>query len=209
MTRRAAIYVRVSTDDKGQDVGRQITECEMLCRNRDWSVERVIEDKGSGRRSDRPGFQQLCELVRSGKINAVVVWALDRLSRSLKDMLEFGELVRKHGVDLVSRTHGEIDTSGPFGEFQLSLLGALARLESRIIGERVRSGMAEKKLRGVKFGGDRKSTGALAAQLQRRAAEIGMVEALDEIGKKAGSERALAALAVLNEVKSEVQGEDE
>jgi site-specific DNA recombinase len=197
---RAAIYVRVSTDDRGQDTTRQLTDCRFVCQRREWEVAYEIEDKASGQRTDRPGFQQLMQLVSEKKIDAVVVWALDRLSRSLKDTLDFGELLRKHDVDLVSSTHGEIDTSGPMGEFQFSLLGALARLESRIIGERVRSGMAERKRQGQKFGGDNKSASALAVRLHGRKREIGEEAALAELAVKVGQRRAQAAKRVLDQV---------
>jgi len=98
--KRAAIYVRVSTAEQETDM--QEAELREYCERRGWSFV-VYRDKGqSGAKQDRPALNSLLGDLRKRKFDVVVVWALDRLARSLKQLLTISEECRSLGVDLVS-----------------------------------------------------------------------------------------------------------
>jgi DNA invertase Pin-like site-specific DNA recombinase len=99
-TKRVAIYVRVSTTE--QDTESQEAELRDYVESRGWTYE-VYRDRGqSGAKSDRPQLTRLLADLRKRKLDIVVVWALDRLARSLRQLLEIAEQCQSMGVDLVS-----------------------------------------------------------------------------------------------------------
>lgn len=143
--KRAAIYVRVSTNDQETDM--QETELKEYCENRSWSCY-----KGqSGAKNDRPALNVLMGDMRKRKFDVVVVWALDRLARSLKQLLSIAEECKTLGVDLVSLKQN-VDTTLPAGRLTLSILGAVAEFEREMLRERVRAGMAQAKRAGKRVG---------------------------------------------------------
>ena len=147
--KRAAIYVRVSTAEQETDL--QETELKEYCENRGWSVI-VYRDKGqSGAKSDRPALNALLSDMRKRKFDVVVVWALDRLARSLKQLLSIAEECKSVGVDLVSLKQN-VDTTLPAGRLTFQILGAVAEFERAMLQERVRAGMAQAKRAGKRVG---------------------------------------------------------
>jgi predicted site-specific integrase-resolvase len=107
--KRAAIYVRVSTAE--QETNLQEHELQEYCEKRGWNFV-VYRDKGqSGAKYDRPALTVMMNDLRRRKIDVVVVWALDRLARSLKQLLSIAEECRSVGVDLVSLKQN-VDTCG-------------------------------------------------------------------------------------------------
>jgi DNA invertase Pin-like site-specific DNA recombinase len=148
-TKRAAIYVRVSTAE--QDTGLQETELREYVESRGWSCI-VYRDQGqSGAKNDRPGLTALLNDLRRRKTDVVVVWALDRLARSLKHLLTIAEECRLLGVDLVSLRQN-IDTTLPAGRLTFAVLGAVAEFEREMLRERVKSGMAQARRAGKRVG---------------------------------------------------------
>jgi DNA invertase Pin-like site-specific DNA recombinase len=147
--KRAAIYVRVSTAEQETDL--QETELKEYCENRGWSCS-VYRDKGqSGAKHDRPALNALLGDMRKRKFDVVVVWALDRLARSLKQLLSIAEECQSLSVDLVSLKQN-VDTTLPAGKLTFSVLGAVAEFEREMLRERVRSGMAQAKRAGKRVG---------------------------------------------------------
>jgi len=139
-TKRAAIYVRVSTND--QDTGLQETELREYVESRGWTCT-VYRDQGqSGAKNERPALTALMNDLRRRKADVVVVWALDRLARSLKHLLTIAEECRLLGVDLVSLRQN-IDTTLPAGRLTFAVLGAVAEFEREMLRERVKAGMAQ------------------------------------------------------------------
>src|SRR5271169_4191083 len=109
-TKRAAIYVRVSTTE--QETERQEVELREYVEKRGWSIK-VYRDKGqSGAKTERPALNALLHDIRCRKVDVVAVWALDRLARSLKQLLAISEECGVVGVDLVSLRQN-IDTTLP------------------------------------------------------------------------------------------------
>ena len=148
-TKRAAIYVRVSTME--QDTELQESELREYCDRRGWSYT-VYRDKGqSGAKNDRPALNSMLSDMRRRKFDVIVIWKLDRLARSLKQLLTIGEECRSLGVDLVS-LHQNIDTTLPAGRLTFQILGAVAEFERELLRERVKAGMAQARRTGKHVG---------------------------------------------------------
>jgi DNA invertase Pin-like site-specific DNA recombinase len=148
-TKRAAIYVRVSTVE--QDTNLQEHELQEYCERRGWTYV-LYRDKGqSGAKTDRPALTTMMNDLRRRKIDVVVVWALDRLARSLKQLLSIAEECRSVGVDLVSLKQN-VDTTLPAGRLTFQVLGAVAEFEREMLRERVKAGMAQARRSGKHVG---------------------------------------------------------
>ena len=150
-------YARVSTLDQNPNLQKDALE-EAGC-------ERVIIDQVSGTVVQRPGLTKVKELLRHG--DTLVVWRLDRLGRSLHDLIEWVRYLEEHGVGLQS-LHEAIDTSTPTGKLTFHLFGALAEFERNLIQERTQAGLAAARARG-RLGGRRK---ALAPEKRTLAVEL-------------------------------------
>ena len=147
--KRAAIYARVSTAEQETDL--QEHELREYCERRAWSYF-VYRDKGlSGAKNDRPALRAMMNDLRKRKIDVVVVWALDRLARSLKQLLSIADECRSVSVDLVSLKQN-VDTTLPAGRLTFQVLGAVAEFEREMLRERVRAGMAQAKRSGKHVG---------------------------------------------------------
>lgn len=148
-------YVRVSTEEQaseGLSMDFQRRKIRAFCELRELFLVRLVEDIGSGKESDRAGYQELLRSVKDPKIEGVVVFRLDRLSRSLLDLANLIDLFKKENAQLWSVMEN-IDASTPIGRFVIKLLGALAELEVDVLGERTKAGMEEAKRKGVHVGG--------------------------------------------------------
>ena len=147
--KRVAIYVRVSTVE--QETELQEHELREYCERRGWSYV-VYRDRGqSGAKNDRPALTAMMNDLRRRKIDVVVVWALDRLARSLKQLLSIAEECRSLGADLVSLRQN-VDTTLPAGRLTFQVLGAVAEFEREMLRERVKAGMAQAKRLGRHIG---------------------------------------------------------
>jgi DNA invertase Pin-like site-specific DNA recombinase len=146
-----AIYVRVSTED--QTTASQEHDLRAYCERRGWSEIQGYSDQISGANFVRPGLDALMAAVRIGKVERVIVSKLDRLGRSLPHLALILDELQRHGVALIATSQG-IDTghSNPVGRLQLNVLMAVAEFEREIIRERVNTGLAAARARGVKLG---------------------------------------------------------
>jgi DNA invertase Pin-like site-specific DNA recombinase len=150
---RAAHYARVSTTGHGQDVGLQLDELRQVAAQRGWTVVEEFVDEGiSGAKASRPALDRMMEAARLGKIDVVAVWKLDRLGRSLANLLSTLDELGHHGVGFVSLRDAGIDTTSPAGRLLLQLMGAFAEFERGLIRERVKAGVDRARAKGVKFG---------------------------------------------------------
>lgn len=154
---KTAVYLRVSTEDKGQDTAMQREACMKYCNFRDLGNVEIFEDKKSGRKTNRPEFQRMLGLIIAGEVKFVVAYKLDRLSRSVQDLLRFASICKEFQCYFAFATQPQMDTSSPMGNFLFTIMAAFAEFESAMISERTRDGMAQKKREGQTFGGDRKS----------------------------------------------------
>jgi DNA invertase Pin-like site-specific DNA recombinase len=124
-------YARVSTTD--QDAAAQVQALEAA------GCERIFEEKASGGRWDRPELHSLLGHLRPG--DTLVVWKLDRLARSLKDVLTIMERVEKAGAGFRSLTEA-IDTTTPAGRMMMQMIGSFAEFERSMLKERTQAGLA-------------------------------------------------------------------
>lgn len=143
-TQRAAIYLRVSTEDQvekyGLDVQRERTTAQAIAKG--WQVVREFIDAGiSGTKDEkgRAGLASLLEAAAAGDIDAVVILSLDRLGRKTAIVLEMIEQLTAAGVDVVSCKES-LDTQTPQGQFVLTIFAGLAQLERDVIVERTTAG---------------------------------------------------------------------
>jgi DNA invertase Pin-like site-specific DNA recombinase len=150
--RRVAIYARVSTGS--QTVENQLRELREIAERHGWFVAAEFRDAGiSGAkgRDQRPGLNRLMHAISRREIDVVAAWSVDRLGRSLQDLLGFlGELHAKN-VDLYLHQQG-LDTSTPAGKALFQMMGVFAEFERAMIRERVRAGLARAKAQGKKLG---------------------------------------------------------
>lgn len=145
MNTRVALYVRVSTQEQakeGYSIGEQTERLKMYASIHDWTVVKVYTDAGqSGASMNRPALQDLIHDVKAGMIDKVVVYKLDRLSRSQKDTLTLVEdIMLKNGCDFESITE-KFDTATPLGKAMIGILAVFAQLEREQIKERLSMGM--------------------------------------------------------------------
>jgi DNA invertase Pin-like site-specific DNA recombinase len=135
-------YARVSTDDQTLDRQRE--------RLREAGCERLLEEKISGARRDRPELARLLDQLRPGDV--VVVTRLDRLARSTGNLLEIAEAIRVKDAGLLSLAEPWVDTTSPAGRMVLTVFAGIAEFERELIRQRTDEGRQAAKKRGVTFG---------------------------------------------------------
>ena len=158
---RCAIYTRVSTDQGlEQDfnsLDAQYEASQAYIRSQahaGWTLIRAKYDDGgfSGGNTDRPALQRLLDDVRAGKVDVIVVYKVDRLTRSLADFAKLVELFDQHGVSFVSVTQ-QFNTTTSMGRLTLNVLLSFAQFEREVTSERIRDKIAASKRKGLWVGG--------------------------------------------------------
>ena len=109
-------------------------------------------DMASGCKDSRPALNQLMSDLRQGSFNAVIVWKLDRLGRSLPHLIQIVNEMQQHKVDLIAQTQGSIDTTSATGKLMFQIFGAIAEFERELIRERVLLGLDRAKREGKRLG---------------------------------------------------------
>lgn len=166
-------YARVSTHEQSLD-------SQMDCL-REAGCDRIYEDTVSGIREARPGLDRLRDALRPG--DTLVVWRLDRLGRSLSDLITWASWLHEHGVGLRS-LHEQIDTRSSTGRLIFHMFGALAEFERNLIRERTLSGLKAARARGRQGGRPRKLTSIQRGQIRamHRDHSIGVGEICQTFG---------------------------
>jgi DNA invertase Pin-like site-specific DNA recombinase len=139
--KRIAIYARVSTDS--QTVANQLQELQAVAERQGWIIVQTFVDEGiSGAkgRDKRPGYDALLKAVARREIDLVASWSVDRLGRSLPDLVAFLSDIQAKDVDLYLHRQG-LDTSTPSGRAMFGMLGVFAEFERAMIRERIMSGL--------------------------------------------------------------------
>lgn len=148
--KRAALYVRVSTFD--QTTANQLLDLRQMVEQRGYQVAGEYVDHGiSGAKAKRPGLGKLLADANRGKFDVVMVWAFDRIARSVRHFLEVLDELNHLNIEFVSFREN-VDTGGPLGRAMVVIIGAIAELERSLIVERVRAGMRRAKLEGRRIG---------------------------------------------------------
>lgn len=147
--KRAALYMRVSTLDQHPEI--QLYDLRTLANQRGFQIVQEYTDRLSGAKARRPGLDQMLKDARQRQFDVVLVWAGDRIARSVRHFLEVLDELNHLGVEFVSFREN-IDTGGPLGRAIIVIIGAIAELERNLIIERVRAGMRRAKLEGRHIG---------------------------------------------------------
>lgn len=157
MPSRTAIYIRVSTQEQateGYSIQAQTERLQAYCKAKGWGIFHIYTDAGfSGSNMERPALSQLLNDVEAGRVDCVLVYKLDRLSRSQKDTLHMIEdIFLANGCDFVSMSEN-FDTSTPLGRAMIGILSVFAQLEREQIRERMAIGRTERAKSGLWQGG--------------------------------------------------------
>src|ERR1700732_2908686 len=147
--KRVVLYVRVSSID--QNVESQLCDLRPLAAARGFEIVGEYSDTISGSKAKRPGLDQLMFDARRSKFDVVMVWAFDRMARSVRHFLEILDELNHLNVEFVSFREN-LDTGGPLGRAMVIIVGAIAELEKSLIVERVKSGMRRARLEGRQIG---------------------------------------------------------
>jgi DNA invertase Pin-like site-specific DNA recombinase len=147
-----ALYARVSTLDKGQDPELQLRELRIYASTQNLTVYEEYLDHGiSGAKDSRPALNRMMEDARLKKFDAILVWKLDRFSRSLRHLINSLELLAKSQVAFIS-LRDNLDLSTAAGRLMFQMIGAFAEFEREITRERVRAGLVNAKAKGKTLG---------------------------------------------------------
>jgi DNA invertase Pin-like site-specific DNA recombinase len=155
---KCAIYTRVSTDNQAE---KEFSSCEaqeekikaFIKSQNNWEVFKVFSDAGyTGANLNRPGLQELLRDIKEGKINIVLVYKIDRLTRSPKDFYQLIEFFEKYKVDFISITE-RFDTSTPAGRLLRNIMLTFAQFERELASERTKDKMLERAKKGMWNGG--------------------------------------------------------
>lgn len=151
--KRAAIYARVSTHN-GQTPENQLAELREVAERAGWLVTEEHVDRGiSGAkgRDKRPAFDALCRAVTQRQVDVVMAWSVDRLGRSLRDLVAF--LGDMHGAEVDVYLHRQgVDTTTPGGKALFQMMGVFAEFERELIRERIHAGLARARKEGTRSG---------------------------------------------------------
>jgi DNA invertase Pin-like site-specific DNA recombinase len=147
--KRAALYMRVSSLDQHPET--QLYDLRQMAAQRGYEIVEQYTDRISGAKAKRPGLDKMMADARHGCFDVVLVWASDRIARSVKHFLEVLDELNRLNIEFISFRE-QIDTGGPLGRAIIVIVGAVAELERNLIIERVRAGMRRAKLEGRAIG---------------------------------------------------------
>jgi DNA invertase Pin-like site-specific DNA recombinase len=157
--KRAVLYLRVSTLD--QTTANQERELRQVAERTGYEIVKVYKDHGiSGAkgRDGRPQFDALCKAATRREFDVVMAWSVDRLGRSLQDLVGFLSELHAVGIDLFLHQQG-LDTTTPGGKAMFGMMGIFGEYERAIIAERVRAGLARARDEGKQLGRPRLAPG--------------------------------------------------
>jgi len=169
--KRSVLYLRVSTID--QTTANQERELRQIAGRMGCEITKVYKDHGiSGAkgRDKRPAFDQLCKAATRREFDVVMAWSVDRLGRSLQDLVTFLTELHALGIDLFLHQQG-LDTTTPAGKAMFQMMGTFAEFERAMIQERVRAGLRRARDEGKQLGRpkiDGKIEAAIQAALRRK-----------------------------------------
>ncbi len=147
--KRTALYMRVSTLDQHPET--QLYDLQQMAAQRGLEIVEQYTDTISGAKAKRPGLDAMMRDGRRGRFEVVLVWASDRIARSVKHFLDILDELNRLNIEFISFRE-QIDTGGPLGRAVVVIISAIAELERNLIIERVRAGMRRARLEGRHIG---------------------------------------------------------
>jgi DNA invertase Pin-like site-specific DNA recombinase len=148
MANRVAIYARKSVEsDKGDSINNQINKCKNIIKGKakegeEFTITEYKDEGYTGANTFRPDFQRLLRDIDNGKIDTLICYRLDRITRSVADFSDIDKRLRKHDVNFISISEN-FDTSTPMGKAMLGIVIVFAQLERETISERITGNMYE------------------------------------------------------------------
>ena len=182
MTKRVAIYLRVSTKEQSTDNQRR--ELEVVAERAGWEIVKVFEDAGiSGAkgREKRPAYDALLKAVARREVDLVAAWSVDRLGRSMQDLVSFLEDLKGQGADLYLHQQA-LDTTTPSGRALFGMMAVFAEFERAMIQERVHAGLSRAKAQGKRLGRPTVSREIENEVRLQRAKGMGVVKVAKSLG---------------------------
>ena len=180
--KKAVLYMRVSSLDQHPET--QLLDLRQMAAQRGYEIVHEYTDRISGAKARRPGLDELMHDARRGRFDVVLVWASDRIARSVRHFLEILDTLNHLNIEFVSFRE-QIDTGGPLGRAIVVIIGAIAELERNLIIERVRAGMRRARLEGRPIG---RQPLDLDREAIRRDRQLG--QSLGKIAREHGISRA-------------------
>lgn len=180
--KRAAIYIRVSTDQQTTD--NQRLELEKVASKSGWKIAQVFEDSGisgSKGRDKRPALDAMLKAATKRQFDVMMVWSVDRLGRSLQDLVSIMNELHGVGVDMYLHQQA-IDTATPSGKALFQMCGVFAEFERSMIVERVNAGLSRARAQGKQLG-RRKTAQDIEDQIRTlRASGMGILKIAKQLG---------------------------
>ena len=176
-------YVRVSTEEQGlSGAGLQAQRAAIVaeCERRGWTLVEIAEDVGrSGKNLKRPGIRAALDMLAAGEASALVVAKLDRLSRSMLDFARIMATAQAQSWALVA-LDVQVDTTSPSGEAMAHMLATFAQFERRLISERTKQALAQKRASGVRLGAPPEIDPSVATRIRDERAAGSTLRAIAE-----------------------------
>lgn len=164
---KAALYARISTRDQ-HSIPMQLDAMRQYAELRGWKIVAEIEEAETGKKNDRAGRDKIIRLARSGQIDVILVWKLNRWGRSTPDLLLSLEDLQAHQVAFVSLSE-QLDLTSPAGRMMAGILAVFAQFEREMIVENVKAGIAAYRAKNETWGRPAKIKGKKEKALQLRA----------------------------------------
>jgi len=147
--KKTVLYLRVSTLDQHPET--QMLDLKQMAAQRGLEIVEIYEDRITGVKASRPGLDRMMADARRGKFNVLLIWAFDRLARSVPHLIQVLDELGHLNIEFVSFRE-QFDTAGPMGRAILIIIGAIAELEHSLIRERVCAGMRRARIEGRHIG---------------------------------------------------------
>lgn len=171
--KKIAVYIRVSTDQQTTELQRR--ELLEFIERRGWQVFRIYEDFGiSGTHGNRPALREMLRDSRSKRFDVVMCWKMDRLFRSLKDLVVTLQELSDLGIEFVAIKEN-IDLTTSSGRLLMQIIGAMGEFEANLIKERVLAGLANARAKGKKLGRPRHIDRERAHELRNQGMSLGQI----------------------------------
>jgi DNA invertase Pin-like site-specific DNA recombinase len=200
MTKRAALYLRVSSIDQHPET--QLYDLRQMAAQRGFEIVKEYTDRISGAKARRPALDELLRDARRRKFDVVVVWAFDRMARSVRHFLEVLDELTQLNIEFVSHREN-IDTGGALGRAMIVIVGAIAELERNLIIERVKAGMRRARLEGTILG--RKPLDVDRAAIVRDRLSMSLTDCSKRHGVSRGTVVRLVKLARIADSQAGIQ----
>ncbi len=149
--KKVAIYARISTTDKGQDLDTQLLPLREYVQRRGWQIYETYTDQISGSKESRPSLDKLMKDAHRKHFDCVLEFRFDRMGRSSRHLIQLLETFQNFGIDFISYNEA-VDTTTLAGKMLFTMISAFAEFERSIIQERVKAGIAKARAKGKRIG---------------------------------------------------------